>query len=92
MLDLHIDRLQLNITDAPGHEHRVRPITEHAVALLADRLAERLEAAGQPPTASAVESLSAAPLSFDLARMSDAQAAEAIARAWLEALALKLRV
>jgi len=92
MLDLHIDRLQLNIADGAGHEHRVRPITEHAVALLAERLAERVEAAGQSPTANTIESLSAAPLSFDLARMSDAQAAEAIAGAWLEALALKLRV
>jgi len=91
MLDLHIDRLQLNIANAAGHEHRVRPITEHAVALLAERLAERVEAAGRPPAA-AVESLSAAPLSFDLARMSDAQAAEAIAGAWLEALALKLKI
>jgi len=87
MLDLHIDRLQLNIKDAAGHEHRVRPITEHAVALLAERLA-----AGQSPAAGAVESLSAFPVSLDLARMSDGQAAEAIAGAWLEALALKLRV
>jgi hypothetical protein len=92
MLDLKIDRLQLNIANAAGHEHRVRPITEHAVALLAERLAERVDAAGQSPAASAVESLSAAPVSFDLSRMSDAQAAEAIAGAWLEALALKLRV
>ena len=92
MLDLHIKRLQLNIVDGTGHEHRVRPITEHAVALLAERLAERLEAAGQSPAAGAVESLSAFPVSLDLARMSDARAAEAIAGAWLEALAMKLRV
>jgi len=92
MLNLHIDRLQLNIADAAGHEHRVRPVTEHAVALLAERLAERLDSAGPPPATGAVESLSAAPLSLDLARMSDAQAAEAIAGAWLEALAMKLRV
>ena len=41
MFDLTIDRLQLNITNAAGHEHRLQPIALLALDLLAKRLDER---------------------------------------------------
>ena len=88
MLDLTIDRLQLNITNAAGHEHRLQPIVLRAVGLLADGLDER-RWSGQD---SRMGTLNTAAISLDLYRMSDAEAAQVIADAWLEALALKLRV
>ena len=47
MFDLHIAHLRRNIADVAGHEHRIRPITEHAVALPAERLSKRVEATEQ---------------------------------------------
>jgi len=88
MLDLKIDRLQLNITNAAGHEHRLQPITMLALDLLADRLDERQWSMQR----TILDHLNAPAVSLDLHCMSDAEAAQTIADAWLAALALKLRV
>jgi hypothetical protein len=87
MFDLIIDRLQMNITNAAGHEYRLQPI-----ALLAlDLLAARLEQRGWNRAGGRIDNLDVPTVRLDLNRMSDAEAAQAIADAWLEALALKLR-
>jgi hypothetical protein len=86
MLDLNINRLNLNIADAAGQEHRIRPITMRAVAILADRLEERWAAGGWEPNGRPLDSLSVPPIGLDLNRMSDEQAASAIANALLKAL------
>jgi hypothetical protein len=88
MFDLTIDRLQLNITNAAGHEHRLQPIALLALDLLAKRLDEH-QGSGQRTS---IDNLNAPAVSLDLNRMSDTQVAQAIADAWLEVLALKLRV
>jgi len=88
MFDLTIDRLQLNITNAAGHEQRLQPIALLALDLLADGLDNR----GGAGPGQQIDSLSASAVSLDLNRMSDAEAAQAIADAWLAALALKLRL
>ncbi len=88
MFDLQIDRLQLNITNAAGHEHRLQPIARRAAALLAAGLDERRWSG----SGRSIDHLNAPAVSLDLNRMSDAEAAQAIADAWLEALALKLRL
>ena len=92
MLDLKIDRLNLNIEDAAGHEHRIRPITSRAFGILADRLGERWSTGQQMPDMKNVEKLSVPPMSLSLHHMSDEQAADHIANAVLEALTLKLGV
>jgi len=88
MLDLEIDRLQLKIANAAGHEHRVEPIALLALDLLADGLDQR----GWNGQGGRIDQLNAPAVNLSLNRMSDIEAAQAIADAWLEALALKLRL
>jgi hypothetical protein len=92
MLDLKIDRLQLNIENGTGHEHRLRPIALRAVALLADRLDARRAEAGQAPDRQETRNLRVPPVSLNLNGMSDEQAAAQIADALLETLAIKIGV
>ena len=92
MLDLRIDQLRLQIDAAPGQAYRVGPIAERALAVLAERLHERLVAADRVPGSESIDEIHAAPVRLDLSTMSDRQAADAIAATLLEALALKLGV
>jgi hypothetical protein len=92
MLDLKIDRLNLNIEDANGHEHRIRPITTRAFGILADRLGERWATGERMPDTKNIEKFSVPPINLSLNRMSDEQAADYLAKTVLEALALKLGV
>jgi hypothetical protein len=87
-MDLKIDRLLLNIENGSGHEHRVGPITERAVALFAERAAKSLE--GKTPRSGAFDSLSGPPVDLNLNSTSNEQAAHAIAEAWLQVLMLRL--
>jgi len=90
MLNLNIDSLALNITNAEGHEHRIRPIATRAAAIFAERLevycGENLEATESRK----LSNVSASPVSVDLHTMTDEHAAQSIARSWLDALKLKL--
>ena len=92
MLDLKIDRLNLNIEDASGHEHRIRPITTRAFSILADHFGERWAVGERMPTMKNIESMSVPPMSLSLNQVSDEQAAVYIAKMVLEVLALKLGV
>jgi len=83
MFDLKIERLRLNIGNAAGHEHRVRPIALRAVALLAARL-EGPE--GIKVSRERWDSVSAEPVDLHLNVMSNEQAAAGIAAAWANAL------
>ena len=87
-MDLKIDRLLLNIENGSGHEHRVGPITERAVALFAERAAKSLE--GKTPRSGTFDSLSSPPVDLNLNSTSNEQAAHAIADAWLQVLMLRL--
>ncbi len=91
MLELKIDQLQLNIDNAAGHEHRVRPIVGRALSLAADRVNARWGGTAWPAPRS-LDALSVPPISLDLGRQSDEQAADHIAEALVAALALKLRL
>ncbi|HEV2962504.1 MAG TPA: hypothetical protein VG649_11805 [Candidatus Angelobacter sp.] len=84
MLDIKIDSLRINMENAAGYEHRIRPIATRAAAILADRL-------GDYGGAREVDSLQASPVNVNLGTASDEEAARKIADAWLEALALKLK-
>jgi len=91
MLDIQIDRLQFEISNAAGSEHRIRPIAARAAALFAARLEEQWP--DDPgPVASAARSVSADPVNVNLQGMSDEHVARAIAEAWLQAVALKLKL
>jgi hypothetical protein len=89
MLDLNIDRLQLEINGAAGHEHRVRDIANRAAQLLAQQI-DVLYGNGRGYPSRAVEAVAARPIRLNLNRTSDEQAARSIADAWMEALALRL--
>jgi hypothetical protein len=82
----------MTVQNAIGHEHRLAPIAQRAASIFAAKLQQR---AAQPVTPSpmraSIDSLSASPLDFNLQRMSNEQAAHAVASAWLNAVALRLR-
>jgi hypothetical protein len=89
--DMNIGSLGLTITNAEGHEHRIRPIAARAAAILAEGLEGfSAEAPGLSESRN-VAGVSASPVGVDLRTMTDEDAAASIARAWLEAVALKLR-
>jgi hypothetical protein len=83
-MDLKIERLKFNISNAAGHEHRIRPIALRAVALLAERL--------DGPTGLSRDrwdAVAATPIDLHLNVTSNEQAAEGIATAWANALTRK---
>jgi hypothetical protein len=90
MPDLNIERLQLEINDAPGHEHRIAGIAQRATALLAEQIDIRY-GGGRGWFPKKVDSVHAGPVEVDLNRIGDEQAARSIADAWLQALALRLK-
>jgi hypothetical protein len=92
MVDVRIESLTANVQRASGHEHRIGSIANQAAAMFAERLHQRL---GNPAKHSAsvnIESLSAAPLDLNLGAMSDERIASTIASAWLESVAVRLRL
>lgn len=89
MFDLKIERLRLNIGNAAGHEHRIRPIALRAVTLLAERLDGPGGIGASGLSTNRWDTLNAAPVDLQLDMMSDEQAAEGIASAWANALAAK---
>ncbi len=90
MLDLKIERLQIAVNDAAGHEHRIGGIAERAAALFAEQIDIRY-GGGRSYSSRSIGSVGGQPVSLDLNRTSDEQAARSIARAWLDALALRLK-
>ena len=91
MLDLRIECLHLNIQNAAGQEHRIQPITLRALDVVAERLQLHLADAWPATAGSDVESVRLVPVSLCLDAMSDEQAANEMAGALVEALALKLK-
>lgn len=90
MQDFNVDLLSLSFGNVHGHEHRIRTIAARAAAIFAERVEVYCE---QDPGASSsrnLERISAAPLSVDLTSMTDEQAAQRIAKSWLDAMALSL--
>lgn len=91
MLNFKIDRLILSIEDAGGQEHRIRPIAVRAAALFAESLDEYCAETPGLSGSGNLANLSAAAVDVDLSTTTDEHAAQSIARAWLDALALRLR-
>jgi hypothetical protein len=85
MTDLKIDILRLGLGGHAGHAYRAGPVAARALALLADRLD-----AARPADATSLDDLSVAVAALDWGRVSDEQAARALADALFEALARKL--
>ena len=90
MIDLTIERMNLRLDAANGQEHRARPIARRAAEILASRLDEKWLIRERLPRTVNVESLEVPAIRLDLPRMTDEQAADAIADAVVDALALKL--
>jgi hypothetical protein len=92
MLDLTISCLALNFDCAPGHGHRIQPISQRAASMLAADLAALESGGSRSPGSMHLGQISAPALNLDLNRSSNEQAARQIATAWLEAIALHLKV
>jgi hypothetical protein len=90
-MDIKIDVLRINMADAAGYEHRIRPIAARATTILLEGLSDKLEEWDDSQFAGNNKSVSAEPVNVELRGMTDEQAAHSIAGAWLSALALKLR-
>ena len=91
-LELRIECLRLEIADATGHEHRIQPIAQRAAKLLTEWLEQQQAASGGGRASAEIESVSAPAMSLDLSRTSDEQAANDIAAAWLDAVAVHLEI
>jgi hypothetical protein len=89
-MELRIELLNLDISDAAGHEHRIQPIAQRTADVLASLLEEQASGAGRE--SAEIESVSAPAVSLDLGRTTDQQAANEIAAACLDALAVLLEI
>jgi hypothetical protein len=92
MTKLNINTLHLNLQNAAGHEHRVSAIARRAASVFAEQVSRRVSAGSISPGSIRLQSLSAMPLQVELGSMSNEQAANAIAGAWLQAVWLKLKL
>jgi len=89
-MELNLSLLSLAVENCVGHEHRIQPIVLRAATIFADRFGARY---GTRDTMQQRHVSADTPsLNFDLDHMSDEQAAGQIADAWLEALAIHLKV
>lgn len=88
---LNIGALNLTIQNAMGHEHRIDPIAQRAASVFAARLEQRTAGIAVSRLGTHIDSLTAAPVDFNLRTMSNDQAANVIASAWLDAVAQRLR-
>jgi hypothetical protein len=91
MTDITIGSLQLEISDAAGHQHRIQPIVTRAATVLAGHLSARDQVESRSPRSVYLDAIIAPALSIDLNHTSDEQAARQIAGAWFEALAPHLK-
>jgi hypothetical protein len=89
MTDLKIERLRLNIANVAGHEHRLQSIALRAVTLLAAHLDGPQGIGGRAHSGRQWDALNTGPIDLQLNLMSDDQAAEGLAAAWVNALTAK---
>ena len=89
-LDLTIDHLDLEITGAAIQEQRVREIAARAMERLGELAGERWAVAEQLSATRSIDRLAVTPVDLDIGRMTDEAAAEAIARAILDATTARL--
>ncbi|HUZ03393.1 MAG TPA: hypothetical protein VMU89_23865 [Thermomicrobiaceae bacterium] len=92
MLELSIGQLDLELSGAAGQEHRVRDLTARALERLGELVGERWAVEQRLSVTRSVDRLAVAPVGLDLARMSDEAAADALARAMLDALTARLGI
>jgi hypothetical protein len=84
-MDLRIDLLKMNILTASGQEHRIQPIALRAATVLAERLSAH-QIAGARATSRTVDAVTAPPVSIDMGRLGDKDAADHIVDACFAAL------
>jgi hypothetical protein len=87
--ELAIERLNLQISNASGHEHRVQSIAELAAALIGEELVlfGRNLASSRP---TALNTLTPQPVSLDLNRMDNESCARALADSVMSAIRLQI--
>ena len=85
MVDLTINSLRLQVSNAAGYEHRIGGIARRAATILGERLNERYAAAGDGPPLRHIDAVVAPALQLNLGHFSDGEAAERIASAWFDA-------
>ena len=92
MIDLKIEQLRINIAAAPGQEHRLHSIVSCALDRFASRVVDGDARWPQIGTDTRLENIRVPSVNVDLSAANDQQAANAIAQACIDALALSLRV
>jgi ABC-type phosphonate transport system ATPase subunit len=92
VIDLTIDRLNLDIENGAGHEHRVQPIAARASRMLGERLVELGDNDDGALRSTTIDSLSTPRVELDLTRLDDEQAADRVAAAIFAALKPRLGV
>lgn len=80
---VQLDRLRIRWSGAHGHEHRLGPIAQRALAILRERML--YEAAGDLADR-ALERVTSKPIALDLALLSDEAAAARLADSLYSAL------
>jgi hypothetical protein len=91
MFDLKIDLLELNFENATGQEHRIAGIAARATFVLAHRIDDWVER-GWDFDSARIETASASDVNLNLSEVTDEQAANDIAAAWLDALTVHLEI
>ena len=92
MIDLRIEQLNLRVNGADGQEHRIQPIVQRALTVLAEEVGERWDIQERLSFVRNLEDLNVPPVNLNLSQQSDDQVANHVARAILDALAIKLKV
>lgn len=90
MLDLDISFLGLTIENARGQEHRVQTIAVRATELLAALLDERYGENNVSGSGTNFVEIGAHDVQMDLGKTGNDRAAQIVADAWLNAIALRL--
>lgn len=89
MIDLSIERLNLQIVNAAGHEHRIQTIAAMAMAMIGEELVELGRSATSKETMQ-VDAMTAEPMSLDMQRTDDAACARAMADSVLTKIRLRV--
>ncbi len=90
MSELAIERLNLQIANAAGHEHRVQSIAEQAALLIGEEMVSLGRGIPGSSQSTMVDALTPQPVSLDLNRMDNESCAKALADSVMNAIRLQV--
>jgi hypothetical protein len=90
MSELAIERLNLQISNAAGHEHRVQNIAEQAAVIIGEELVSLGRGIPGSSQSTTVDALAPQPVAVDLNRMDNESCARALADSVMNAIRLQV--